>query len=119
MRKEDGITPTDPFDRGAGRVNIARRAERGPAVEHHRGHGTRGQPGHRRRSQDAELASWPMMPVTDVRLDPHRKNPTGTKMNWNGEFVGQDGLQATLTTDDPNLAAGAGDLLLTAMTSPN
>ena len=48
LRKEDGATPTDPFDRGCGPGQHHQCSERGLAAQHHQRRVQRGEPGDRR-----------------------------------------------------------------------
>lgn len=109
VRKEDGITPSDPFDRGAGRVNLANAVNAGLILSvadtayDTANPATGGDPKTLNLASMADDACYRSCSWTRTV-----KNPTGTTMNWTGEFVGQDGLAGTLTgATITNLAGGA------------
>ena len=108
IRKEDGATPTDPFDRGAGRVNIANALNAGLLLNITSAQYDAADPA---TGGDPKTLNYPSMAddacYKSCGWTRTVRNPTGQGMTWNGEFVGQDGLQATLTVPNFTINAGA------------
>ncbi|MCX6033311.1 MAG: S8 family serine peptidase [Chloroflexi bacterium] len=109
VRKEDWIVPADPFDRGAGRVNLAAAVNAGlllnvtTAEYQNADPALGGDPKTLNLASLADDACYQTCGWTRTV-----RNPTGTAMTWNGTFVGLDGLQGTLSPPSFTVAPGAG-----------
>lgn len=107
VREEDGITPTDPFDRGSGRVAIANALDAGlvlniTAAEYDAADPALG--------GDPKTLNYPSMAdaacYKSCGWTRTVRNPTGQSMTWNGVFIGRDGLAGTLTVPSFTIPAG-------------
>ncbi len=107
VREEDGITPTDPFDRGSGRVNVGNALDAGlllniTTTEYEDADPALG--------GDPKTLNYPSMADAacygSCGWTRTVRNPTGQSMTWNGVFIGRDGLVGTLTAPSFTIAAG-------------
>lgn len=107
VREEDGATPTDPFDRGAGRVNIAAALDAGLLLDITGAQYAAADPA---LGGDPRTLNYPSMAddacYGSCGWTRAVRNPTGQSMTWNGIFAGKDGLEATLTVPSFTIAAG-------------
>lgn len=108
VRKENAATPTDPFDRGSGRVDVARALSAGlllniTTTEYENADPASG--------GDPKTLNYPSMGddacYKSCGWTRTVRNPTGQQMTWNGQFIGKDGLVATLTVPNFTINAGA------------
>ncbi len=110
LRKEDGATPTDPFDRGAGRVNITNALNAGLLLNITGAEYTAANPA-ATPAGDPKTLNYPSMGddacYKSCGWTRTVRNPTGQQMTWNGVFVGSDGLVGTLTVPSFSINAGA------------
>lgn len=108
VRKDDGITPADPFDRGAGRVNLAAAVNAGLLLDVATAEYQNADPalgGDPKTLNLASLADDNCRPACSWTRTV--RNPTAAAMTWNGTFVGLDGLQGTLSPASFSVAPGA------------
>jgi uncharacterized repeat protein (TIGR01451 family) len=110
VRKEDGITPTNPFDRGAGRVNIANALNAGlvmniTSAEYDAANPAATPPG------DPKTLNYPSMAddacYKSCGWTRTVRNTLGQAVMWNGQFIGKDGLAGSLTVPNFTINAGA------------
>lgn len=108
VRKEDGGTPTDPFDRGAGRVDVENALNAGLLLNITEAQYNAADPA---TGGDPKTLNYPSMGddacYKSCGWTRTVRNPTGQSMTWNGAFIGKDGLQGTLTVPSFTIAAGA------------
>ena len=107
LREEDGATPTDPFDRGSGRVNITNALNAGlllniTSAEYDAANPATG--------GDPKTLNYPSMAddacYKSCGWTRTVRNPSSQTMTWNGQFIGKDGLAGSLTV--PSFAINAG-----------
>lgn len=107
VREEDGITPTDPFDRGSGRVDIANALNAGLLLNITTAEYEDADPA---ASGDPKTLNYPSMAdaacYRSCGWTRTVRNPTGQSMTWNGVFIGRDGLAGELTVPSFTIAAG-------------
>jgi len=107
VRKEDGVTPTSPFDRGAGRVNIANALNAGLLLNITEAQYTAADPA---TGGDPKTLNYPSMAddacYKSCGWTRTVRNPTGQSMTWHGTFTGKDGLAGALTVPSFTIAAG-------------
>lgn len=108
VREEDAATPTDPFDRGSGRVNITNALNAGLLLNITNAQYTAANPAI---GGDPKTLNYPSMAddacYKSCGWTRTVRNPTAQAITWNGQFVGKDGLAATLTVPNFTIAAGA------------
>ncbi|MCU0507429.1 MAG: S8 family serine peptidase [Anaerolineae bacterium] len=107
VRKEDTATPTDPFDRGAGRVNIANALNAGLVLNINDPEYTAANPA---TGGDPKTLNYPSMADDNCYKScgwtRTVRNTLNQAVNWSGQFIGKDGLVGTLTV--PNFTINAG-----------
>lgn len=108
VRKEDGITPVDPFDVGSGRVNLADVVNAGLVLNVTTAEYEAADPALGGDPKTLNIASMAdgacYMNCGWTRTV---RNPTATAMTWNGTFTGFDGLAGTLSPTSFSLTGGA------------
>lgn len=107
LRKEDAATPSTPFDRGAGRVNLTNALNAGLLMNITSAQYDAANPA---TGGDPKTLNYPSLGddacYKSCGWTRTVRNPTGQSMTWNGSFVGIDGLTATLTVPSFTIAAG-------------
>lgn len=108
LREEDGVTPTDPFDRGSGRVNLSDALNAGLLLNITGTEYTSANPAS---GGDPKTLNYPSMAddacYKSCGWTRTVRNPTGQAMNWQGTFIGQNGLLGTLTVPSFTINGGA------------
>jgi uncharacterized repeat protein (TIGR01451 family) len=108
VRKEDGVTPTDPFDRGAGRVDIASALGAGLVMNITSAQYDAADPA---AGGDPKTLNYPSMADDNCYQScgwtRTVRNTLGQAVTWNGQFLGKDGLAGTLTVPNFTINAGA------------
>ena len=106
--KEDGVNPADPFDYGAGRIDLTKATRAGLVLNETKANFDAANPATGGDPTTLNIASmgngscyqtcgW----TRTVR------NPTSTSMTWDGVFEGLNGLEGTLSPTSLSLAGGA------------
>jgi uncharacterized repeat protein (TIGR01451 family) len=108
LRKEDTATPTDPFDRGSGRISVPNALNAGLLLNITSAQYDAANPA---TGGDPKTLNYPSMAddacYKSCGWTRTVRNPTGQAMTWNGQFTGKDGLVGALTVPSFTINPGA------------